>query len=231
MNQDLVMFKSPEPWYGEFSSMIGGVYTLEGLIGVGKSTAGRSIERFLEGQGFKVRFYPEFVNQTFLNAYINDMKRYAFTFQSVMLCKRIEIYNNAMEFAKTGGIAIVDRSLIGDLTFAVMQTEAGNISPEDFEIYQSLITDVDRLSPRRSIYLDCHPEVAMRRIQRRGNTSEVNGYTLGYLQTLQAAYQQSMSGLTPIVQQVVVDWNNDREMTDDGFMTDNEVIELLRYFK
>lgn len=43
-----------------------------------------------------------------------------------MLCKRIELYRTAERFAAIGGIALIDRRIIDDITFARMQRDNGN---------------------------------------------------------------------------------------------------------
>src|SRR5687767_9035911 len=112
------MFTNRDPNYDKFKSLKGGVFTIEGIIGAGKTTLGKSLEQFLNECGIKTRFFPEYINKDLLSQYIGDMKRYAYSFQLIMLCKRIEIYRIAEAFASTGGVALIDRSIIGDMSFA-----------------------------------------------------------------------------------------------------------------
>src|SRR4051812_7244364 len=114
------MFAERSALYCRFKSLKCGVFTIEGIIGVGKTTLGRSLEKMLNDNGIATKFFPEYVNKDLLGQYIGNMHRYAYSFQLIMLCKRIEIYREAERFAATGGVAIIDRSIVGDMTFALM---------------------------------------------------------------------------------------------------------------
>ena len=127
------MFSPRNEDYDTFKSLKGGVFTIEGVIGVGKTTVGRSLEKYLNDIGIRANFYPEYVNKELLAQYIGDMKRYAYAFQMIMLCKRIEIYRDAERYADTGGVALIDRSIIGDMTFAKMQYDNGNFTKDEWE--------------------------------------------------------------------------------------------------
>ena len=84
----------------KYESLRYGIYTIEGIIGVGKTTLGKSLEKFLNERGIKTKFYPEYVNKDLLDQYIKNMKQYAYSFQLVMLFKRLEIYREAVRFSK-----------------------------------------------------------------------------------------------------------------------------------
>ena len=79
------MFQSRHPLYDTYRPLIGSSILLEGSIGVGKSTVGKSLEKFFKNIGLKARFYPEYVNEPLLNQYISDMNKYAYSFQLIML--------------------------------------------------------------------------------------------------------------------------------------------------
>lgn len=133
------MFADRHSDFDKLKYLKGGIYTIEGIIGVGKTTLGRSAERYLNNIGLKEKFYPEYVNKELLAQYIGNMKRYAYSFQMIMLCKRIEIYREAERLAETGGVALIDRSIIGDMTFARMQKDNGNFTEDEWNIYLSLM--------------------------------------------------------------------------------------------
>jgi deoxyadenosine/deoxycytidine kinase len=196
----------------------GSIIVLEGLIGVGKSTLGRSIEKYLQELGFDARFYKEFVNEKFLSLYINDMENQSVCFQSVMLMQRFNIYREATTYAKTGGIAIVDRSLLGDFAFAKMQKKY--YSDEEWEAYMSLMIKGQAIQPSYMVYLDCSPEVAFSRMQGRGFASEVDGYTLAYFNELDEYYKESMVEVADSVS--VVPWEDDKYV----YTGDNEYLEM-----
>ena len=182
-------FRNPD--YVRFKSLKGGIYTIEGIIGVGKTTFGRSVESYLNEIGISAKFFPEYVNKQLLTQYIGDMPRYAYAFQMIMLCKRIEIYRQAELFASTGGVAFIDRSIIGDLTFARMQKDNGNFTSDEWDIYLSLMKQDIQMEPTASIYLKCSTKTALKRINRRGIRSEIEGYTPEYIEQLRLSYELS----------------------------------------
>jgi deoxyadenosine/deoxycytidine kinase len=192
------MFAARDPLYNKFASLRGSIFTIEGVIGVGKSTLGFSMEDLLNSIGLNAKFYPEYYNKELLSQYIGDMKKYAYSFQLVMLFKRLEIYSEAKRFADQGGIAIIDRSIIGDMTFARMQRDNGNITNDEWLVYLSLMKQHLQLSPTANIYLQCTPETSLARIKHRGIKSEIEGYSKEYLKQLQDAYEVSISECTNV---------------------------------
>lgn len=213
------MFATRHPLYNLFKGLKGGVYTIEGIIGVGKTTFGRSVEKFLNDIGLKAKFFPEYVNKELLAQYISDMKRYAYTFQMIMLCKRIEIYREAERFAESGGIAFVDRSIIGDMTFARMQKDNGNFSASEWETYLGLMRQEIQLTPAASLFLKCSPETSLRRVHERGIQDEIKGYSLAYMQQLSDAYDETITACTD-VRHITLDWNAPVDIVDGCINTE-----------
>ena len=223
------MFASRNPSYDRFKSLRGSVFTLEGIIGVGKTTLGRSLEKYLDEIGISAKFFPEYVNKRLLGQYIGDMKRYAYSFQMIMLCKRIEIYRDAERFAATGGVAIIDRSIIGDKTFARMQKDNGNFTDDEWETYLSFIRQEIQLTPSASVFLRCTAKTSMDRVKQRGIEAEVNGYTSEYMDQLHAAYDVSIAECIN-VRHLIVEWNDPIPFSNgylDTKFIENILIELL----
>lgn len=212
------MFAERPPQYNIYKSLRAGIYTIEGIVGVGKTTLGKAIEQFLNEIGISAKFYPEYVNALLLSQYISNMEKYAYGFQLVMLFKRLEIYREAERFAATGAVAIIDRSLVGDLTFAQMQKVNGNFTMEEWETYLSVAKQEIQLTPTASIYLKCSPEVALERIKKRGIEAEIKGYSLNYLEQLNNAYEHAIANCTN-VRHIIVDWNTEFD--------DNSVVNIL----
>jgi deoxyadenosine/deoxycytidine kinase len=225
MEGNLQMFKDRHPKYEKYRSMRGGVYTLEGGVAGGKSTAGRSMANKLNEMGISAQFFPEYVNRRLLRQFIRDMNRYAYSFQMLMLFKRIEIYNEAERFANTGGIAIIDRSIMGDMTFARMQMENGNITNDEWNTYLEVVRDEIRLVPSASLFLKCSVETSMERIRVRGNEEEIRGYSVDYIKQLLASYDKSIAVCTN-VRHVIIDWDQSTPIIN-GHLSDNMVYYLL----
>jgi len=209
----LQLWKSEGENIRKFRSFRGNIIILEGLIGVGKTTLGYSLEAYLNQIGLSAKFFPEFKNVGLLKQYINDMKRYAYTFQIAMLMARLEIYRQADAFAKTGGISIIDRSLPGDYTFAKMQKEQHRFTNDEWLVYKRLIP-LNLSEPNCIVMLNCDPIVAFERMKTRGEKSEISGYTLEYFQQLNTYYQQTFNDIShPII---IIDWNKSRQCIVDG---------------
>jgi len=122
----------------------GCVMVVEGSISAGKSTLCQSILAHAEqlfGAGVHVDVLLESVDQTFLEAYIADKRRWAFDFQVYMARNRVETMRRAEQLAARGHIVIVDRGLPGDLTFARMHRTQGNFSDVEWSIYASVMRD------------------------------------------------------------------------------------------
>jgi deoxyadenosine/deoxycytidine kinase len=216
------MFSSRNSRYEEFTFLRGRIFVIEGLIGVGKTTLGKSLEKYLNSIGIECKFFPEYVNNDLLDLYIKDMPREAFAFQLFMLSKRIDIYREATTFAKTGGIAIIDRSIHGDMAFAYMQKEKGFISEAEWNIYLKIVQAEIQLEPSATIFLNCDIEKCFTRLKIRGNKSESTGYTQGYFSDLSNAYSYIMNEYSTC-KIINIDWNNHLEF-DSNYLK-NEVSE------
>lgn len=187
------------------------IICLEGLIGAGKSTIGRSLVTVLESHGYEAKYYPEYVNQPLLNQYIENMNRYAYPFQVIMLHQRFACYREACHFIQGNDrkVAIIDRGFDGDYAFAYMQYQDGNISPAEWSVYQQIVAEQQAMLSwsQITIYLKCNVDTCLQRIKCRSRDGET-AYTRDYLLRLESAYLASLRR-TP---HLVVD--NDDELTN-----------------
>lgn len=198
----------------EFSSLHGFVICIEGIIGIGKSTLGRSLCEFLKHHNFKVNYFPEVINPKFLKLYLSDMKKYAFSFQISALQNRFEIHRRAAEFAAKGGIAIIDRGLYGDMAFAWMQVRKGFFSPDELAAYNEQITMQELYNPSFILHLVCDPSVSIKRVQVRDRVGETGkkGYTKQYMKDLHEAHQETLQNYEgPLL---TMNWNQDHDVSD-----------------
>lgn len=201
------MFSNRHHLYEKYRCLRGGVVTLEGLIGVGKTSCGNSLASFLNDAGLESKFFPEYRNDMLLDQYISNMDRYSFSFQLFMLAKRAEIYREAQRYAKTGAIAIIDRSIVGDWAFAYMQFKNGKMSEQEWDTYQSMVEQEKFPEPSYTVYLQCTPNKALSRTKKRGIPSEQK-YVPEYFEELLSAYDNALSEVNhPLVK---ITWENDR---------------------
>ncbi len=177
------MLKQHPPEYAVLSALRGKVICIEGPIGVGKSTLGETIVTYCTKKGMPARFYPECVDEDYLKLYLKDMPRHAFGFQKDTLEKRIQVFREAIEFARTGGVAIIDRGVLGDIAFATMQHDGGLFSEEDWECYKRVIGRALLYEPDFILHLKCDAETAIERVKRRNHTEE-SVYETSYMEKL-----------------------------------------------
>ena len=218
-NEEIILYNPfNEPFNSgnrNFRSLIGSEIVLEGLIGIGKSTLGRSLNEYLSKSGFQVKYFPEYVDENLLSLYISNMSKYSFLYQCIIARERLRVYDEAKNFSGQGGISIIDRSLIGDVAFATMQKENGFINDTEWKVYNKLIKS-DHSEPMVTLYLEGTPELAFKRMIQRNLSAEVSGYTLDYFQKLDYAYQTAFSISKNIGHVIRIPWE------DSSFSNDNE---------
>lgn len=199
---------------------------VEGSIGAGKSTFAKSLHRYLSNKNVETIYFPEFVNQPLLELYLSDMKKYAFSFQVIMARERIQILKKAIEYAKDNKYVIIDRSLLGDYAFAIMQYDNGNITDAEFEVYKSLIEYEKNIIGNHInsddmiiLYLNCSSETSLERIRVRNRGGECDGYNIDYLNNLSKSYEKSLE-LNKYIKRLNIDWNDNKKLTDDFIQND-----------
>ncbi|PLS19755.1 deoxyguanosine kinase [Bacillus sp. M6-12] len=140
--------------------------TIDGVVGVGKSTL---MDIFTKEKGY-VAFEEPVVNNPILDKFYYDRERYSFPLQIFFLNERFKHIKKASQQGK----AVLDRSIYGDLIFAKMLRDNGEMSEEEFNIYLDLFHNMIQhcKAPALMIYLEVSPEEAMRRIAKRGRDYE-----------------------------------------------------------
>lgn len=181
---------------------------VEGIIGCGKSTFCDEIGKRLE---LLVMKEPVDANP-YLARFYENPQRWAWPMQVHLLMERYNMQRAAASVA-SGALpeyrgAILDRSISGDRVFCKLHYESGNISELEWRTYERayLIMAQSLLPPTTVIFLDCAPETAYERVQRRMDEkggvrkSEV-AVDLEYLRKLRDGYfalwQEAKRGLLP----------------------------------
>ena len=119
---------------------------VDAVVGAGKTSL---MEILSEEMGLQV--FPEPLTGKMLPLFYEDMKKYAFPLQVDFLNKRFRLIKDAQ---KLDG-AIMDRSIYGDVIFAKMLHEQGNMSAAELECYLDLFANMmEHLpTPELVIYL------------------------------------------------------------------------------
>lgn len=196
-----------DPLYDQLKLFRGQVIVIEGSISAGKTTLGKDMVELFSQQNIPAKFFSEYNNEQLLAQYIGDMKKYSYVFQLLMQAHRINNYKCAKEFSNAGGVAIVDRSIIGDYAFALMQKNKGYLSHDEWAIYLKIFTQENMIEPDGIIYLTCDIETIVERITKRGIDCE-KSYNVQYLEDLANSYSQAF--IQNNIQPLYIDWNYDR---------------------
>lgn len=216
----------------QYRFLRGGIYIIEGIIAAGKTTLGKSIESYLTKIGIRCKFFCEYVNKPMLDLYLSDMKKYSFAFQLFMLEWRMHNYRLAYEYAKKGGVAILDRSILGDNAFALMLHKKGFISNEELKIYHSILEKACLPPPSRIIFLNCTETTSMTRLTTRGIESEIKGYSPEYLKELKDAYTESFQMCSATVSHININWDeNKKREGKEELLEDSMIIQFIANLK
>lgn len=143
------------------------VICIDGVVGVGKSTFSEILSKELN-----IELYQEPVlNNPLLDKFYHDKKRYSFPLQIFFLNKRFQMIQEAL--AK--GNCLMDRSIYGDIIFSKMLYLDGDMTKEEFNVYQELLETMLKLvkRPNLMIYLKSSVDKAIEKIERRGRDYEL----------------------------------------------------------
>ena len=168
---------------------MGAIITIEGTIGVGKTTFGQQLADLLG-----LDFIGEPVGENpYLERYYQEPARWAFTMQCHLMTQRFDAIDRAL-CSERG--AVIDRGLWGDKVFAWVNTFAGNMTSEEYELYRRLFDlqqkqrDIDLAADdQRTIYLTAPLKTTLSRIVTRGRDAEA-GAPIEYLYRLRCRYEE-----------------------------------------
>ncbi|MGL5822086.1 MAG: deoxynucleoside kinase [Sarcina sp.] len=138
---------------------------IDGVVGVGKST----LMDILAERGLTA-FAEPVVDNPILEKFYYDRARYAFPLQVFFLNKRFK----HIKEAAANGNCVLDRSIYGDVIFAKMLCDKGEMNVEEYDLYKELLENMLEhvKAPKLMIYLEVSVDEAMRRIQKRGRDYE-----------------------------------------------------------
>ena len=168
------------------------LFSIEGNIGSGKSTFIASLKNNLKHIcGIPIIYVPEPVEEwenitsvdgkNMIELFYSDPKQYAFTFQMMAYISRLVYLKNEIK-KYPNCILISERSLFADYyVFAKMLNESGDISKEQYEIYNRWFNEfIDDVTTTGIIYLKTEPSICFERCTTRSRKGE-NVISLEYL--------------------------------------------------
>ena len=144
-----------------------GIICVDGVVGVGKSTLGKILS-----DRYNLFFFEEpVVNNPILDKFYYDKKRYSFPLQVFFLNKRFKMMKEAAELTN----CIMDRSIYGDVIFSRMLMEDGDMTIEEFNVYEELLFNMLEhiKKPKLMIYLESSVNHAISQIEKRGRDYEL----------------------------------------------------------
>lgn len=143
-----------------------------------------------------------------LQQFFRDPPNNAFWFQMLKLADR-QLTCGAIDAESRSGstIHVMDRTLPGDMAFALYHFIKGNMSKEQFRIYMEQLTKIQYRPPLLIIYPYATPENLVKRVAVRGDAEEIRHYTVDYFKDMDACYRAAldMSGAA----YCIIDWNED----------------------
>ncbi|WP_250630347.1 deoxynucleoside kinase [Rhodoflexus caldus] len=142
------------------------IICIDGVVGAGKTTLGEIVAK-----EFALEFFREPVDDNpLLDKFYYDQKRYSFPLQVYFLNKRFRMLKEASQLSG----CVMDRSIYGDVIFAKLLMLGGNMSSEEFALYEELLHNMlEHVSrPRLMVYLDITTDNAIARIKERGRDFE-----------------------------------------------------------
>lgn len=198
-----------ETLFRKYKFLKGSIVVIEGNIASGKSTLCEKLTEFLNSIGLKTQLYKEPILQSYLDTFLQNQPKYAFGFQMAMLIENQCLYGDATSFIEGGGIAVMDRSFMGNRVFARVQHAFGNIDDKEMTLYDDVFGRIKAKSPDYIIYLTVKPEINIQRCALRDRTCEAKTYDLDYFTTMNKYYDATIAELQRDNNVMIIDWNKD----------------------
>ncbi len=193
---------------------------LEGLPGASKTLFGKS---FVAAHGNAV-FLEEWVDENILKEYLENMKENATSFQFYIQEETVNRIKKAIELVKQGKVVILDRGLIGNECFALVQNDACIISDINLKTYQEtfrydLIPEFKDIKCS-TLYLKAKPEFCLERIRRRSRDGE-EWYSFDYLDQLCGTHDALLLNAR------IISIDKDYPLDHKGLLSNNSILEIL----
>ncbi len=200
------------------------ICSIEGNIGSGKSLLLESLLKSNELPGVVFLKEPvdmwervqDYQGQNILQKFYTDSKTYAFPFQVLALCSRIELLNSTIENNPECRIIITERSLFTDkYVFADMLYYTGVMEDINHSIYSQLFHSFSKgLIVDRVIYVKTPPQICSERILKRLRVGEDN-IPSSYLETCHEYHENMIYG-SPKISSKIHEIDGSQEATPES---------------
>lgn len=196
--------------------------SIEGVIGVGKTTLARMLKESFDAE----LLLEVFEENPFLSDFYSDRARYAFQTQIFFLLSRYHQQNQNVP-----GILASGRSLISDYTFAKDALFAGiNLKGDELDMYHKVHQALGEKIPKPAllVYLQASTDTLMKRIAFRDRPYE-RQMERAYIDELNRAYESFFSKPFDHVPVLKIDTNdlNIIDDPDDFKFVENRIRETL----
>ena len=176
------------------------IFSLDGNIGVGKSTLLKQIadqvpELLIVQEPVDVwTALKNADGQNLLELFYKDKQRYAYTFQNAAILSRLKLLRDAVAAAKPGQIILTERSVLTDrYVFAEMLKGQGFLNGIEWQLYTTWFdTFATDLPMAGIVYITTPSEIAYERIQKRARDGE-GSIELSYLVDLAGQHVRWLS--------------------------------------
>lgn len=139
---------------------------IDGPVGVGKT----SLMNLLVSEFNYKPFLEPVEDNPLLDKFYHDRKRYSFPLQIFFLNKRFAMLKEAAGMKGS----VMDRSIYGDVIFARLLHEGGDMESEEYALYKELLANMlEHVEPPKlMIYLETTVDSVIKKIQKRGRDFE-----------------------------------------------------------
>lgn len=178
--------------------------SIEGNIGAGKTTLLHKLREaepswvIVEEPVEKWLLYKDDATEkSLLELYYTDKRRWAYTFQTIVLLTRVQQIVKLLKEQPKPVIMILERSMESDRAlFASMMREEGDMNSIEWKLYEEWYTQLLCLvSPvTHFLWLDVDVETCARQIQTRGRLGE-ESIDLAYLQKLDTSHREWLGAM------------------------------------
>ncbi len=190
------------------------IITIVGNIGAGKTTSLPFVATALSADLIAADDLFQTINP-FKDAYLSDLKRWAFTNELWMAHKRVNLIKTAIEQSDKDNI-VIDSGLIMSWVYTKSHFLAGKMTQDEWNFFNELFTQWSRFSFKTTLlYITAPIDVLMKRIQSRGRDYELKMYKRVYLEQLELGLKDLSTNFAGIFDDIMtIDYTEIGNLTE-----------------